>query len=1206
MTFKKLVVVLIFLLVVGKIMSQLNPFFYSLNTTNGLSYIGVNDMCIDKKGNLWIATGNGLNMFNGKTVDKYFASEYPQLQSSNILHVTCDDHNRIWILTIGGYISMLDESRQMHRVSIYKNNEWIKPIWIFNTLKFGISIYASKGNYIFNSHTSYAKADSIDQNYFTFLPLKEYDSVGVKGYNRAFSFDDNSYLLMYEDVFFKINHQTNTVEKKIFIPHLTALLKWGDNELLAFDQVTKEIKAINLITREQTYPFRNLRDQAGQPVNADFRNAEKLNENEYIFTTYGAGIYIYNRRTGTINNYRHSVSNPYSLGNNAQNAVAVTQTGWVFIACNPNGISYLKINEVVNNQYMFTSADGKGYDGNIAGIATKDNNTYYIGTSEGMLEWKRNTNTTKFINLKDQDGKPIFKDAEVSSVLIDNTGNIWATVYGDGLIVMDKDQKLIKRLRNEKGNQNSLKQKAVWRLQLGPDGFIWAFGQNGVCRINTRTFEIDNFENTPLQQFDSLYVEMSVFIDKDNLWLFVSPGGLYHYNIPAKKLDEHPGFRKYKNESAFDIQADSSGNIYIGNTYGLKIFFKDGREKVITKKNGLLIDRVEGLLLDKYNRMWIGNDIGLVCYDPADSSLRVFDERYGLSVYGFRVGSYFRTPNGEFIFGTPRGVQYFHPDSLYNKKISLNVLISKIETKNVVSNITDNAEFKLPARDDQVTFYFNSVDFSPHVRTYYEYKLVDLDKDWIKIADQNSVRYNLLPPGKYVFKVRISNDNKNWQESDNEVAIVVAAPFYQTWWFKTIGIILGLLLIWYVLKYYQRKQMKQREELETELVINYFASQINKHHKTDEMLWDIAKNCISKLNFEDCVIYLLDEERNVLVQKAAYGPKMERDFSIYNPIEIPLGKGIVGTVAQTGKPELIGNTELDKRYIADDARRYAELAVPLIVDNRIIGVIDSEHSQKNFFKQKHLNILKTVAVLCAAQIQRVKAEEEKQQAKIETIQNKQKMTESRLQSLRLQMNPHFLFNALNSIQQMILANEEMVATRYLSKFSKLLRTILVHSDREFVTLKEELEILHLYIELESIRFKDSFKYSIECEDEIDTDEVKLPTLLIQPFVENAIWHGLMHKEGDRLLQVKFFESQESLHCIVEDNGIGREKASEAKLATGQGKKHTSKGIQVSMERLMAMNNGNGRESSLQIFDLKDENGRATGTRVEIIFPIQNN
>ena len=1206
MALKKNIITLIFLLIVGTTMSQLNPFFYNLNTTNGLSYIGVNDMCVDRKGNLWIATGNGLNMFNGKAVDKYFATEYPQLQSSNILAVTCDKNNQVWIVTAGGFVTMLDEKRKMHKVVLRRDDQPVKTFSILQTPDDKLYLYAEKGVYQYTGKDKIAVPDSLDNSYFNFLPLGGYEKYRSLGINTSFAFDENYYLLVFKEAILKVNYKTNTIEDRLEIPNAHALSKWGKNELLYYDVGEWQLKIVNIATMKTSYPLRGLKDQFDKEITALVNEAKPINDHQYLLTTQNEGIYIWEPASGKIFNYRHSVTDPSSISNNTQSFITIGQKGWVFMICNPNGIAYFKINEVVNNRYMFVSADGKGYDGYIAGIATKDNNTYYIGTSEGMLIWKRNTNTTKFIDIRDHDGKSIFKNSEVPSVVIDDIGNVWATVFHDGLVVMNKDGQLIKRLRNEATNKNSLKQKSVWRLQQGPGGYIWAFGQNGVCRIDPKTFAVDNFDNTPLQQFDSSYVEMAVFTDKDNMWLFISPGGFYHYNIPAKKLDEHPGFKKYRTESAFDMQADSSGNIYIGNTHGLKIFFKDGREKVITKNNGLLIDRVEGLLLDKHNRMWIGNDIGLVCYDPADSGLRVFDERYGLSIYGFRVGSYFQTPNGEFIFGTPRGVQYFHPDSLYNKKVSLNVLVSKIETKNIVSNIIDNAEFKLRARDNQVTFYFTSVDFSPHVRTYYEYKLVDLDKDWIKIADQNSVRYNSLSPGKYVFKVRISNDNKNWRESDNEVTVIIAAPFYQTWWFKLIGVIVGFLLIWYVIKYYQRKQLRQREELETELVINYFASQINRHQNTDDMLWDIAKNCISKLNFEDCVIYLMDEEKKVLVQKAAWGPKVQRDFTIHNPIEIPVGKGIVGAVAQTGKPELIANTELDKRYIADNATRLSELAIPLIVDNKVIGVIDSEHSQKNFFKQKQLNILTTIAVLCAAQIQRVQAEEEKQKAKIETFENKQKVAESRLQSLRLQMNPHFLFNALNSIQQMILANEEMVATRYLSKFSKLLRTILVHSDKEYVTLKEELEILNLYIDLESIRFKDSFKYNIECDEEIDTDEIKLPTLLIQPFVENAIWHGLMHKEGERFLQVKFSEAGDCIHCIIEDNGIGREKSREAKLATGQGKKHTSKGIQVSMERLEAMDNGSSRKSSLQIFDLKDKTGNATGTRVEIFFPIQNN
>ena len=118
------------------------------------------------------------------------------------------------------------------------------------------------------------------------------------------------------------------------------------------------------------------------------------------------------------------------------------------------------------------------------------------------------------------------------------------------------------------------------------------------------------------------------------------------------------------------------------------------------------------------------------------------------------MGSYFQMPNGEFAFGTPNGLQYFYPNSLFNKKIALNTLIHKIESKDVVSHISANTVFHLSSDDNQVTFYFRSDDYSPHVRTYYEYQLSSMDPDWVKIADQNSDRYNFLPPGKYVFRVR--------------------------------------------------------------------------------------------------------------------------------------------------------------------------------------------------------------------------------------------------------------------------------------------------------------------------------------------------------------------------------------------------------------------------------------------------------------------
>ena len=156
----------------GKLLSQPNPVFYTLSTSNGLSYIGVNDICVDKKGNLWIGTGNGLNVFNGKTTEKYYSSEHPQLNNNNILTVTCDNNNRIWILTGGGRVTMLDERRRLHKVSLWKESDHRRTFSILQTPAGQIYLYASKGLYQFKGNNDLAKLDLIDSSQFNFLPLR--------------------------------------------------------------------------------------------------------------------------------------------------------------------------------------------------------------------------------------------------------------------------------------------------------------------------------------------------------------------------------------------------------------------------------------------------------------------------------------------------------------------------------------------------------------------------------------------------------------------------------------------------------------------------------------------------------------------------------------------------------------------------------------------------------------------------------------------------------------------------------------------------------------------------------------------------------------------------------------------------------------------------------------------------------------------------
>lgn len=201
--------------------------------------------------------------------------------------------------------------------------------------------------------------------------------------------------------------------------------------------------------------------------------------------------------------------------------------------------------------------------------------------------------------------------------------------------------------------------------------------------------------------------------------------------------------------------------------------------------------------------------------------------------------------------------------------------------------------------------------------------------------------------------------------------------------------------------------------------------------------------------------------------------------------------------------------------------------------------------------------------------------------------------------LRLQMNPHFIFNSMNSINSYILKRDIGTAGEYLGRFSRLMRMILNLAAKKYITVYEEQELLDLYIQTEAMRFEDKFSYEIRIADDLDPDDVLIPTMILQPFVENAIWHGLSSKAGGGKILVEFKIENDSLLCAVEDNGIGRQAAADSQ----KGKKHESKALGITRKRLELLQKETGHEAHYRIIDLVEPDGSPAGTRVELVIPL---
>lgn len=209
---------------------------------------------------------------------------------------------------------------------------------------------------------------------------------------------------------------------------------------------------------------------------------------------------------------------------------------------------------------------------------------------------------------------------------------------------------------------------------------------------------------------------------------------------------------------------------------------------------------------------------------------------------------------------------------------------------------------------------------------------------------------------------------------------------------------------------------------------------------------------------------------------------------------------------------------------------------------------------------------------------------------------------SQLSALKVQMNPHFIFNALNSIQDYILTNEKKLANSYLGKFSDLMRIYLDMSNQTQVLLSAELKAMHLYLELEAMRFEDNFEYTLHVSEQLVPDDIQIPAMIIQPYIENALKHGLLHKRTDRKLSIWFKEyTERTIVCEILDNGIGRKQSRE--LNAIRNKSYTSFATHATEKRLALLNIGLNDPIGITYDDLVHHDGQAAGTRVVITIPI---
>ncbi|WP_353720682.1 histidine kinase [Dyadobacter sp. 676] len=734
-------------------------------------------------------------------------------------------------------------------------------------------------------------------------------------------------------------------------------------------------------------------------------------------------------------------------------------------------------------------------------------------------------------------------------VVIDLRGRIWFQVWKEALYRFDPKTNICERIDGTDDRWGRFRYKPCQSaLKLRNGDLLFAMKGEGILRFSERTQQFNVIEVADKKRFHAMQM---IEDQAGNWWAAVLERGLFKLNERGQYIDSLTRRNGFVTTLINSIALDNRGAIWAAGPTGLLFFFPETKKVTQVKINlGKTLQDYWNYVLATRDRVYAAMLDHVVVIDPmkfARIPVKNAPQITSIKVFGNEISD-------------------FPPPSLI-----------------------------LGPTKDFITFQFASWKHRDIPSLQYSYQLEGIDENWVNAGRNLSVSYNSLAAGDYVFKVRSTNEHEQWMNQYTTLKIRIMPYWWQSWWFfLLVGCVSGAFLY---LTYHGYLNRKHKRELTK--TIEYFVNSIYGENSVSEICWDIVRSCTSQLHFEDCTVFLWDEDRQKLLQKATYGSKDPIENELLNPLELELGEGIVGVAAKIRKTLIIPDTSLDPRYIRQDPSKFSEIAVPILHEGKLIGVLDSEHSKKNFFTEEQARTLVTIASINANKIAEAQAEEEAAKKEIMLLEINRMLAESQLMALRAQMNPHFVFNCLNSIQECIVTQKYGEASKYLNKFSKLFRMVLNNSDRNLVTVEEEKDVLELYLELEQMRFEQSFVYSIDIDDELEADDILLPSMLLQPYVENAIWHGLMHKDGYRELKISFDRiDEEVFKCTIDDNGIGRRKSFEIKQKNAHTKRHKSKGLQIAKDRLDLIDR-QGQHASVEIIDKYDCNDRATGTKVVI-------
>lgn len=817
--------------------AQSDLWFRKINAEDGLLHNTVYSIMQDNRGFMWIGTKNGLTSYDGYTFREYDINFNDKTAISNswVNSIFQDSKGYIWIGTEGGGVNRINVRTGI--VDKYKtipgNNESLGSNFIYAIIE------DAESNLWFGTIEGICKLDSSRKVFKTFrhkpgdpnsLSLDDIYDMIIDNNQRIWiatygggvdQFDINSGKF--------IHYRHNDKDPASLSCDTTWQLKQDrTDENILWVTTHRGLNRLDKTTGRFTHyiigePGKFLRaENKMQPLLMD-------NNNKLWIGTDEKGIYHLDPLTSEIKHYENIQSDRNSLGDNSILAFCQDRSGLIWIGTRNSGI-----NLVNETRFKNLFKDLNGISGNNVYAICEQGKFLWIGTNKGLFRYDRKTG--KIVQKQFTTRSFSEKEKEVYCIYSDSEGDLWVGTKNAGLYLLKKDSETFRSFYSDYDDFTTLSGNAIYCITQDRKGNLWiGTDKNG---LNRKEKGSDKFKRYQFEAEDSNSISDNNLIDllvsdDSTLWIGLSGGGLNKMNLNngtiTKFTNSASDSTSLNDDFVKCLYLNTDSTLCVG-TYsgGLNILnIRTGKFRNIARKDGLPSNAIRAIREDAEHNLWLSTDNGISRINVESGRINNYGLANGLSDLEYHIGSVYKDTSGNIYFGSSNGITMFNPGTITEKSYKPDVTIIDITFENLAQDPFVKHPVRLPlsnkdtvtVRYDQSSFTirFSSMLFASPGKNLYKYRLEPYDDGWNTVQGVNSAHYSNLPPGKYTFRIRGSNSDGIWSESESHVHLIITPPVWKTIWFKTGCFVAGLLLI-YGLILFRERSMRRNQLLLSEKI----------------------------------------------------------------------------------------------------------------------------------------------------------------------------------------------------------------------------------------------------------------------------------------------------------------------------------------------------------------------------------------------------